>query len=166
MNCKVGAPRARGRDLHLIAADVFYCWTKVVPSSRYARARAGPHPARAAYDGPPMSARNLVLFAATLVAAGGRAPAAELDFELYKTRVQPILLKKRPGGVPCATCHARVANSQLRLQPLAKDAATWSDEATRANFEALSAFVSPGEPTASRLLMHPLDRAAGGDPFH
>jgi hypothetical protein len=26
--------------------------------------------------------------------------------------------------------------------------------------------VTPGDPTASRLLMHPLARTAGGDPFH
>jgi YVTN family beta-propeller protein len=107
-----------------------------------------------------------LVFGAALLAGAAQAGALELDFEFYKSRVQPMLLAKRAGGVPCATCHARVANSQLRLQPLAHGAATWSEDATRANFEALSRFVVPGEPTASRLLMHPLDRAAGGDPFH
>jgi YVTN family beta-propeller protein len=106
--------------------------------------------------------------AAALLAAGARAADAQgaLDFEFYKARVQPLLLAKRAGGVPCATCHARVANSQLRLQPLAHAATTWTEDATRANFEALQRFVVPGEPTASRLLMHPLERSAGGDPFH
>ena len=93
-------------------------------------------------------------------------PPPSLDFEFYRTRVQPILLAKRPGGVPCATCHARVANSLLRLQPLAPGTTSWSEEQSRGNFEALQLFVVPGEPTASRLLMHPLDRAAGGDLFH
>ncbi len=113
-----------------------------------------------------MSAARLL--AAALLAAGAAAaePQAALDFEFYKARIQPMLLAKRAGGVPCATCHARVANSQLRLRPLAHGATTWSEDATRANFEALQTFVVPGEPNASRLLMHPLERSAGGDPFH
>ena len=101
-----------------------------------------------------------------LQAAPSASASSPLDFEFYRTRVQPILFVKRPGGVRCVTCHARVANSQLRLQPLAPGATSWSGEDERLNFEALSRFVVPGEPAASRLLMHPLDRAAGGDPFH
>lgn len=106
----------------------------------------------------------IVMAAALLVQQA--PPPPSLDFEFYRTRVQPILLAKRPGGVPCATCHARVANSLLRLQPLAPGATSWSEVHSRGNFEALQLFVVPGEPTASRLLMHPLARAAGGDLFH
>lgn len=121
-----------------------------------------------------MPAASSLVVAATLLVLQAPAPspapssstASSLDFEFYRTRVQPILFAKRPGGVRCVTCHARVANSQLRLQPLAPGATSWSLEDERANFEALSRFVVPGEPAASRLLMHPLERAAGGDPFH
>ncbi len=115
-----------------------------------------------------MPAASSLVVAALLVqlAPPPPLPASSLDFEFYRTRVQPILFAKRPGGVRCVTCHARVANSQLRLQPLAPGATSWNGEDERANFEALSRFVVPGEPAASRLLMHPLDRAAGGDPFH
>jgi hypothetical protein len=68
--------------------------------------------------------------------------------------------------VRCVQCHAGGSGSGLRLQPLPKGAATWTDEQSRQNFESASRLVTPGDPTASRLLMHPLSRAAGGDPFH
>lgn len=89
-----------------------------------------------------------------------------LSFELFKTQVEPILLKKRVGNVSCATCHAGGASSQLRLQPMAAGATSWTEEQSRRNFEALARYVVPGNPMRSRLLRHPLDRAAGGDPFH
>ena len=42
----------------------------------------------------------------------------------------------------------------------------FSEEASRKNFEAVSRFVVPGSPRASRFLRHPLAREAGGDSFH
>jgi YVTN family beta-propeller protein len=90
-----------------------------------------------------------------------------LDFGFYRIAVEPILLAKRPGNVRCVTCHAGGASSALRLQPLAPGATSWTEEQSRQNFEALQRMVTPGaNPLASRLLTHPLARAAGGDPFH
>jgi mono/diheme cytochrome c family protein len=99
-------------------------------------------------------------------AAGPATRPAALDFDFFKTRVQPIFTTKREGLVRCVQCHAGGSGSGLRLQPLPKGAATWTDEQSRQNFESASRLVTPGDPTASRLLMHPLSRAAGGDPFH
>ena len=101
---------------------------------------------------------------------GGQQPAAAppaapstLDYEFFKTRVQPIFLAKRPGHARCITCHA---NGQPRLAALPEGVTAWSEEQSRQNFEAWQKVVAPGDPNASRLLMHPLAKSAGGDPFH
>ena len=60
----------------------------------------------------------------------------------------------------------RCTGSGLTIAPLAEGAASWTDDQARKNFESASQLVVPGDPTASRLLMHPLARGAGGDPFH
>jgi hypothetical protein len=52
------------------------------------------------------------------------------------------------------------------LIALPEGASTWSDEQSRQNFAAWQRVVVPGDPSASRLAMHPLARSAGGDPFH
>lgn len=108
----------------------------------------------------------LELLLAALLGQQPAAPAASpaLDYDYYKARVQPLFLEKREGHARCATCHA--GSATLRLQPLPDEATTWDEEATRKNFEAVKAMVVPGSPGASRLLRHPLARAAGGDVFH
>jgi YVTN family beta-propeller protein len=93
--------------------------------------------------------------------AESRRPA--LDFEFYRARIEPMFLVKRPGTFRCVECHGRGAGA-LRFQPLVDGA--WSEQASRDNFASVSAFVTPGNPAASRLLQHPLAREAGGDPFH
>ena len=100
----------------------------------------------------------------------GQQPAAlpaaspALDYEFYKTRVQPLFLEKRVDHARCVTCHA--GSATLRLQRFSPGAETWNEEQSRQNFEAAVAMVVPGSPGASKLLRHPLARAAGGDVFH
>ena len=99
-------------------------------------------------------------------APGGSAPAAKsttLDFDYFKARVQPIFLAKRPGHARCITCHE---NGTPRLAELSPGTTTWNDEQSRQNFQNWQRVVVPGDPTSSRLLMHPLAKSAGGDPFH
>ena len=91
------------------------------------------------------------------------APAASLDYPFFKTRVQPIFLKKRPGNARCIVCHE---TGTPRLQALSPGAATWDEEQSQKNFAAWMRVVSPANPMASRLLLHPLAAEAGGDPFH
>ncbi len=86
-----------------------------------------------------------------------------LDYAFFRDRVQPIFLKKRPGNARCIVCHE---NGTPRLQALSAGAASWTDEQSRRNFDAWTRVVVPGDPTSSRLLMHPLAARAGGDPFH
>jgi hypothetical protein len=92
--------------------------------------------------------------------------SASLDFEFFKTKVQPIFLAKRPGHARCVVCHAGgTAPAIFRLQPLSAGSATWDDEQSRKNFEATLRVVTAGD-LKSPLLVHPLAEAAGGDFFH
>jgi len=91
------------------------------------------------------------------------AASASLNFEFFKTRVQPIFLAKRPGHARCISCHA--GGTPLRLQPLSAGNTTWTEEESRKNFEAIRRVVVPGS-AKSMLLIHPLAQKAGGDFFH
>jgi hypothetical protein len=91
-------------------------------------------------------------------------PAAKaLDFEFFKSRIEPIFLKRRAGHARCYVCHAGSTN-QLSLEKLAPGATMWTEEQSRKNFEKVSRLVTPGDPAASRFAMHPLAPEAGGDP--
>jgi hypothetical protein len=95
--------------------------------------------------------------------AAAPASSASLDFDFFKTRVQPIFVAKRPGHARCIACHG--SGTPLRLQPPSAGSTTWSEEESRKNFEAVRRVVVPGN-VNSRLLMHPLDEKAGGDFYH
>ena len=106
-----------------------------------------------------------------LVLAGllSQQPAApstasgSLNFEFFKTKVQPIFLAKRPGHARCIACHS--SGTPLRLQPLSPGSTTWTDEESHKNFDAVQRVAAAGN-LKSRLLMHPLAEEAGGDFFH
>jgi len=101
---------------------------------------------------------------AALLAQQPAPRPSNLDFEFFKTRVQPILTAKRPGNARCYSCHS--TGTPMRLQPFSPGAAAWNDEESRKNFDVIRARVVPGDPAKSRLLLHPLAVAAGGDPSH
>jgi hypothetical protein len=89
--------------------------------------------------------------------------AAPLNYEFFKTKVQPIFLKKREGHARCVACHA--GGTPMRLQPLSPGETTWNEEESRKNFEAVQR-VTPAGNLKARLLLHPLAEEAGGDFFH
>ena len=91
------------------------------------------------------------------------ASSAALDYEFFKTQVQPIFLARRPGHARCIACHG--SGTPLRLQPLSAGTTNWNDEESRKNFEAVRRVVVPGN-VRSRLLVHPLAEEAGGDFYH
>jgi hypothetical protein len=101
------------------------------------------------------------MLAAMLLALEGQQPS--LDFEMFKTQVQPIFLAKRAGHARCISCHA--SGTPLRLQPLPAGRSMWNEEESRKNFEAVRRVVVPGS-IKSMLLVHPLAEQAGGDFFH
>jgi hypothetical protein len=97
-----------------------------------------------------------------------QAPSASkpsLDYEFYKTRVEPIFLKKRfPDHARCYTCHevSRHGGGPLSLERLAPGASSWTEEQSRANFQIVSKLVIPGSPMTSLFLIMPLAPEVGG----
>jgi hypothetical protein len=112
-----------------------------------------------------LTVASLALSAVALVAqqAAAPAPRPELDFEFFKTRVQPIFAAKREAHARCIACHTTASN--MRLQPLPAGSTNWNDADSRKNFDAVRRMVVPGS-AKSRLLLHPLATEAGGDFFH
>jgi YVTN family beta-propeller protein len=122
----------------------------------------------------PATLTILALFGATsVVAARGQATQQNssanqesvLDFETYRTRIEPIFLKQRENGVRCYDCHSTLT-TRLRLEPLPAGGSAWTEAESRSNFNYVLQLITPGEPLKSRLLVHPLDAEAGGDSVH
>ena len=103
--------------------------------------------------------------AALVLAMAGLAAAQSLDFEAYRTKVEPIFLKKREGHSRCVSCHAG-NHSSLVLQPLAEGKTKYTVEQSRKNFDSVKNLVVPGKPEKSKLVLHPLAQEGGGDEFH
>ena len=99
-----------------------------------------------------------------LAAAASAAP--RLNYEVFKTKVQPIFLAARTvnGNARCAACHSRGAGAYL--EPLPPGSTVWTEDQSRRNFDRVSRLVVPGEPLKSILLLNPLDTEAGGTPWH
>jgi hypothetical protein len=115
--------------------------------------------------------RRIIAFVAAAIAAALVSPARpqskaapSLDFEFFKTRVQPLFLAKRPGHARCYACHSQ--GTTFRIERLSPGATTWNEEQSRRNFDSVKRLVVPGDWQASRLLTHPLAPEAGGDDFH
>ncbi len=108
---------------------------------------------------------TLLLALTALLGLQPAETAVELDFEFFRTRVQPIFLERKAGFTRCVVCHAEGGRVGF-LEELAPGAEEWTEEQSRANFEAAARLVVPGDPLASRLLVHPLEPDAGGDEFH
>src|SRR5712691_4666394 len=102
---------------------------------------------------------------ATLRAQEAASPSASaLDFEFFKTKVQPIFLAKRDGHTRCVSCHSK--GTPMRLQALSPGATAWNEEQSRRNFLAVQARAVPNNLTSSKLLLHPLLAEGGGDFYH
>jgi hypothetical protein len=110
-----------------------------------------------------------------LAAAGSLQPAqsqqnsssrvsAQLNYEFFKEKVQPIFVAQRPGHTRCVVCHT-INNAPFHLVPLTPGSTTWNEEQSRQNFELVQRVAAPGL-LESPLLKHPLAQEAGGDPHH
>lgn len=114
--------------------------------------------------------RSLVLAFVMLVTAAAAAalqaqtPASSLDYDTFKTRIQPIFLAKIDGFARCYVCHSQA--TAFRLQRLGDGATAWNEEQSRQNFQAVQRLVTPGNPLTSRLLLMPLAHEEGGTEFH
>ena len=118
---------------------------------------------------------QLLAAACLLAAAGVLAPAASapapsnaatsaLDYDFFKTKVQPVFLTKRAGHTRCVVCHTQ-NNAPFHLVPLSTGATTWNEQQSRQNFQLIQKVAIPGS-MDSPIVHHPLAQEAGGDPHH
>lgn len=101
-----------------------------------------------------------LLFAGLL---GQQAAAPSLDYEYFKSKVQPIFAAKRAGHARCIACHG--SGTPLRLQRPSAGSTNWTEEESRKNFDAMRRVAFAGN-ARSLLLIHALEESAGGDFFH
>ena len=119
----------------------------------------------------PMAGRLIIVAAAAfalqaaLISDALSQAKPVLDFEFFKSRVEPVFLKKKTGHTRCVVCHAE-SNNNFRLEKLTAGSNTWTDEQSRKNFEMVAKLVNPGDPATSRLLMQPLAPEGGGNVYH
>jgi hypothetical protein len=106
----------------------------------------------------------LILFFMAWAQAPAAPASSALDYAVYKAKIEPLLLEKRPGHARCVVCHSTGTN--FRLQPLSPGQKAWTDEQSQKNFQMVSRFVLPGVPMKSRFLVMALAHEAGGVEFH
>ena len=117
-----------------------------------------------------VAAACLALAAAGSLSQAESAPApssatsASLNYEFFKTKVQPVFLSKRPGHTRCVVCHT-VNNAPFHLVRLSPGSMTWNEEQSRQNFQLIQRVVVSGS-LDSPIVKHPLAERAGGDPHH
>jgi hypothetical protein len=103
-----------------------------------------------------------------LAAAGPLTPAtsqtASLNYEFFKTKVEPVFLAKRAGHTRCVVCHT-INNAPFHLVPLSPGATSWNEQQSQQNFELVKRVAAAGF-LESPLVKHPLAEEAGGDPHH
>jgi hypothetical protein len=102
---------------------------------------------------------------AAQTSAGPDANTPQLDYVFFKTRVEPIFLKKRSDDhARCYVCHQmmRHGGGPLSLEMLPPGTSFWTEEQSRRNFETVSKLVVPGNPSLSLFLRMPLAPEAGG----
>jgi hypothetical protein len=122
---------------------------------------------------------SLFAIAMALVILNTSQPAAQeasastneksVDYEFFKTRVEPVFLKMRPGHARCYACHrpgGEGYHSFFHLEKLSPESTSWTEEQSRRNFQVVSMLVTPGEPLTSRLLMHPLWHPGVAGDYH
>lgn len=114
-----------------------------------------------------MNLANLIRFTilAAMAAASTVASAQSLDYNYYKTRVEPIFSKHREGHARCVVCHSQ-ANNLFKLAEWGPNTTAFTDEQSHANFDMISKLVNKNDPGKSILLLHPLSKDAGGHEFH
>jgi YVTN family beta-propeller protein len=98
--------------------------------------------------------------------AGRYVPPAEptLDFEFFRSCVQPVFAVPREGQIRCSNCHAA---GLLGFAPPPTDGrASWNDMEAKRAFQLISRVIVPGDPDQSRFLLKPLHPDGGGSYAH
>jgi hypothetical protein len=119
----------------------------------------------AQYAPPPFAAAQTA--GAPAAQAASASPLA-LDFEFFKTRVEPIFLERRSADhARCYACHVKSKHRRgFRLEMLSPGSSFWTEEQSRRNFQVVSQLVVPGAPLSGLFPSLPLAPEAGGGAFH
>ena len=106
-----------------------------------------------------------LLIAGVLGQEPASAPARpSLDYEFFKTKIQPIFLAKRPGHARCIVVPlGRHADAPAGARPGRHDV---DRGGVAQELRCASGGWSCRAASKSRLLMHPLEESAGGDFYH
>jgi hypothetical protein len=111
-----------------------------------------------------VAAASLFVAAAASLSAAQSQSAPSLDYEFFKTKVEPVFLTKRDGHTRCMYCHTQ-NNAPFHLVKLSPGATTWTEAQSRQNFQLIQKVAIPGV-VDSPIIKHPLAGQAGGDPHH
>jgi hypothetical protein len=84
----------------------------------------------------------LLVLAIAVPAIVSPAAAQSLDYQTFKTRVEPIFLKQRDDHARCYACHSQ-SNNGFHLQRLASGASFWTEEQSQQNFAGIANVVNP-----------------------
>jgi len=87
-------------------------------------------------------------------------PMVEVDFEFFRSCVQPIFVNPIDNAMPCIECHS----GEFAVPP--PENSYWTEAQSRQAFEDLVYLIDPGRPESSRFLHKPLHPNAGGDLMH
>ena len=91
------------------------------------------------------------------------APEPELDFEFFRSCVQPVFANPREGQLRCSRCHS---GGIIGFAPAPGRGDEWSDEEAERAFRLISRVITPGNPEQSRFLLKPLHPDGGGAYTH
>lgn len=87
-------------------------------------------------------------------------PIVDVDFEFFRSCVQPIFVNPIDNAMPCIECHS----GEFAVPP--PENSYWTEAQSRQAFEDLVYLIDPGRPESSRFLHKPLHPNAGGDLMH
>ncbi|MEE2637594.1 MAG: hypothetical protein VYE68_10210 [Acidobacteriota bacterium] len=90
-------------------------------------------------------------------------PEPELDFEFFRSCVQPVFANPREGQLRCSRCHS---GGLIGFAPAPGRGDAWSDEEAERAYRLISRVILPGNPEQSRFLLKPLHPDGGGAYTH
>jgi cytochrome c5 len=111
------------------------------------------------------------VLAAAALTASALAPVhaqsfpAAADIDAFRNTVEKVFMTDRGGTTAgmaaCVMCHTWQTSVRFTLETPATDAG-WTRDQSRKNFDVVTRLVNTAAPATSRLLLKPLDPAAGG----
>lgn len=93
-----------------------------------------------------------------------QGPQPQLDFQFFRSCVQPIFRNPREGQIRCSNCHG---GGQMGFAPVPAGGRTeWDDAEAKRAFQVINRLIVPGNAEQSRFLLKPLHPDGGGSYAH